>query len=215
MSALFRVNRPDTDEQIAKLLDTSDLHTSFIYLSHLRSFLRSNHMAELFKLEEPKTRFDKFLELVVKKHGITAEILRAVFEYMDMQDEIVSRRAYVTQPEHRFFIALLMNIDSRGMIFKLIKERYPDADPIEKVLDWVFDLAQTRVVLGMETTNALGMADFGEPEMSALEGLLSNRSDDEIAAAFTAEDPNASADAILMALDKVRNALIFRPLLTP
>jgi hypothetical protein len=215
ISALIRVSRPDTDEQIANLLEASDLHTSFLYLSHLRGFLRSNHIAQLFKLEEPKARFDKFLNLVIDKHGKTAEILRPVFAHIDMQDEIVNRRAYVTQPEHRFFIALLMNIDSRAGVFKLIKDRYSDAEPVEKVLDWVFDLAQTRVVgsAATATTNALGLPDFGDAEMSALEGLLNNKSDDEIAAAFAAENPNASADTIKTALEKIRSAVIFRPLL--
>lgn len=215
ISALIRVNRPDTDEQISDLLSASDLHTSFLYLSHLRGLLRSNQLAQLFKLEEPSVRFDKFLSLVIDKHGKTAEILRPVFAHMDLQDDIVGRRAYVTQPEHRFLIALLMNVDGREMIFKLINTRYPDADPIEKVLDWVFDLAQTRVVgpAASATTNALGMTDFGDAEMHALEGLLNNRSDDEIAAGFAAENAGASRDAIKSALEKIRDAAIFRPLL--
>lgn len=213
ISALIRVNRPDTDEQISNLLKQGDLHSSFLYLSHLHNLLRSNHIAQIFKLDEPKIRFTKFVDLVINKHGTIAEILRPVFAYRDVQEEIVNRRAYVTQPEHRFFIALLMNIDSREMIFKLIKDRYPDVDPIEKVLDWVFDLSQTRVV-AIETTNALGIADFGEAEMSALEGLLNDRTDDEIVATFAVENANASPDTISSALDKIRDAVIFRPLLT-
>lgn len=216
ISALIRAGRPDTDDQIAKLLESTDLHTSYIYLAHLRGFLRSDHLAEVFKLEEPKRRFDKFLNLVVGKHGRTADILQAVFAHMDMQDEIVSRRAYVTQPDQRFFIALLMNIDSRERIFRLIKQRYTDADPTEKVLDWIFDLAQTRVVgpTASAMTNALGIAGFGDAEMYALEGLLNNRSDDEITSGFAVESPNGSPDAIGPALEKIRAAAIFRPLLS-
>lgn len=213
MTALIRVNRPEADELITDLLASSDLHTSFIYLSHLRGLLRSNHIAQLFKLEGPSSRFKKFLDLVVDKHGTSADILRTVFTNMDVQDEIVNRRSVVTQPEQRFFIALLMNIDGREMICKLIKDRYPDADPIERILDWVFELSQTRVV-SVETTNALGIPDFGEPEMSALEGLLRGKTDDEIAAGFAAENPNTEPEAILSALDKIRNAVMFRPLLS-
>lgn len=212
ISALVRAGRPDTDEQIANLLDESDLHTSFLYLSHLRQFFRGNHIAELFRLEEPRARFHKFLDQVITKHGETAEILGRVFAHLDMQDEIVNRRAYVTQPEHRFFMALLMNLDNREQIFDLVKAKYPQADPIDKVLDWVFDLAQTRVV-GIEATNALGIADFGDAEMSALEGLLNGKTDDEIAAAFSAENPDSPTDAFERALEKIRSAVIFRPLL--
>ena len=81
-----------------------------------------------------------------------------------------------------------------------------------KVLDWVFDLAQTRVV-GLDTSNALGMPDFGDKELFVLEHLLRDKSDDEIRRAFAAESADADPAAIEAALTKVREAVIFRPLL--
>lgn len=209
VGALIRAGRPDADALIAELLETSDLQTSFSILSTLRSLLRSNQLSQLFKLEGPQARFDSFLEIVVKRHGAAGETLPAVFAHIDMQDEIVSRRAIVTEPEHRFFMALLLNVDERDRIFSLIKQKFPDADPIEKILDWTFDLAQTRVV-GVETSNALGIPDFNEPEMFALENLLHGKTDDEVKSAFAAE--NAGAE-IGDAIAKLRNAVIFRPLM--
>ena len=106
-------------------------------------------------------------------------------------------------------MALLMNVDDRERIFSLIKQRFPDAEPVEKVLDWVFDLAETRVV-GVETSNALGIPSFGDVEMFVLENILNGKTDDEIAAVYRAE--NSGSDAT-EAIAKVRNAAIFRPLL--
>ena len=130
---------------------------------------------------------------------------------MDMLDEIVQRRGYVTNPEHRFFMALLLNADSRERIFDLIRQKYPDADPLEKVLDWVFDLGQTRV-LGLDNSNALGIPGFGEPEMFVLEQLLNGKTNDEINAVFAKENPGAGSTAG-EAISRIRDSVIFRPLL--
>ena len=111
-----------------------------------------------------------------------------------------------------FFMALLLNADTRDRIFQLIKQRYPDSDPIEKVLDWTFDLAQTRVV-GLETSNALGIPDFGDAEMFALEQMLNGKADAETNAAYTADHPDAG-DAITKAITSIRESVIFRPLLS-
>ncbi len=88
-----------------------------------------------------------------------------------------------------------------------------DADPIEKVLDWTFDLAQTRVV-GVETSNALGIPEFGEREIFVLENLLHGKTDDEVRQVFAEENPDANAVDIGQSIAKIRSAVIFRPLLT-
>ncbi len=209
LAALFRAKQPDADRLATELLETSDLQTSFVILKRLRHLLGSNQLEQIFKLEGPKVRFAKFLDVVSRRHGTSGEIFKPIFDRMDVIDEIVGRRSYVTNPEQRFFMALLMNVDGRTRIFSLIKQRFPDADPVEKVLDWTFDLAETRVV-GIETSNALGITDFGDKEMFVLENLLKDKTEDEIKEAYAAENSGADATA---AIEKVRGAVIFRPLL--
>ena len=213
MSALIRAKRPDADRIITEFLESIDFQTSFVVLSQLRGLLRADQLKQLFKLDSPKSRFDNFLDVVCKRHGAAGETLRPVFERFNMLDEILSRRSYVTDPEQRFFMALLLNVEGRERIFSLINQRFKDADPIEKVLDWVFDLAQTRV-LGTDNLNALGIPDFGETEMFVLENLLRGKSDGEIEKAYSDENPNADAAAATGAIAKIRDAIIFRPLLT-
>jgi hypothetical protein len=99
-------------------------------------------------------------------------------------------------------------VDGRDRILSLVAQRFPDADPIEKVLDWTFDLAQTRV-FGIDNANALGIADFGEPEMFVLENILKGRSDRDITAEYSAANPGGE---IKTAIDKIRGSVIFRPL---
>jgi len=210
LSALFRAKHPDADRLATEYLESSDLHTTFMILSRLRHLLGSNHLEQLFKLEGPKARFEKFLDVVADRHGDSGRIFKPIFDRLDAIDEIVRLRSFVTKPEHRFFMALLMNVDDRDRIFSLIKQRFPGAEPVEKVLDWVFDLAETRVV-GVETSNALGIPHFGEAEMFVLENILNGKGDDEIIQAFAAENPGSD---VVEAIAKVRRAVIFRPLMS-
>lgn len=212
VSALYRARRKDAERIVTEYLESSDFQTAYLLLYHLRSVLRSDPMNNLFKVATPKKRFAAFLEIARKKHGRVADVLEPVFEYIDMVDEIVDRRKAVTNPEHRFFLALLMNVDGRERIFSLIKQRYPDAEPIDKVLDWVFELAETRVI-GSDTSKALGIADFGSTDLFALEHLLRDKSDDEIKAEFAVENPDADTSVIEAALARLRDAVILRPLL--
>lgn len=204
MATLFRASRPETDELVTRMLASSDLQSSYWILMSLRHLLKANPLSELFKLESPAVRFEKFLNIVTKRHGKAAKMLPLVFAHQDTLEEIMTRRSYVTDPEQRFFMALLLNVDGREQIFSLIKQRFPDADPIEKVLDWTFDLSQTRVV-GVEVSNALGIPDFGDDEMTVLEGILSGRADEEISS-------EAGKD-LTEATSRVRKSAVFRPLL--
>jgi hypothetical protein len=210
LSALFRGGRKDADGQVGELLRSSDLQSSYTILSHVRTAIRSNQLTEMFTPDAAPARFNAFLDIVADIHGPAGAALRPVFEHQDMQDELVKRRSYVTNPEHRFFMALLLNVNGRSQIFSLIKQRHANAEPIEKVLDWVFDLSQTRVI-GAENTNALGIAEFGDAEMFALEHLLKGGNDDEVRAAAEAEGRDTAA--IGAALAKLRDSVLFQPLL--
>lgn len=209
LAAAFRAKHPEADRMAIEVLESTDLQTSFAVLSRLRHLVGANQLEQLFKIEGSTSRFQKFLDVVARRHGKNGKIFGPIFDRLAAIDEIVGRRSFVTNPEHRFFMALLMNLDDRSHIFSLIKQRFPDADPVEKVLDWVFDLAETRVV-GVETSNALGIPNFGDAEMFVLEHTLNGRDESDIAQAYISENPGSDiADAI----SKVRGAVIFRPLL--
>jgi len=212
ISALYRAGREDADEQVSVLLRSSDLQTSYAILGHVRRFLKSNHMSRVFDIDPGADRFGALVDTVAAKHP-SAGFLKPLFARQEMLDEILDRRAYLTDPEHRFFLALLLNVDGRERIFDLVAKRYPGTDPLDKVLDWVFDLSQTRV-MAMEKTNALGIADFGETDMFVLEDLLSGRSADESVEHFVTEKPGADPHHARKAIARLTNAHIFRPLLS-
>ncbi|MEQ1764533.1 MAG: hypothetical protein ABL984_15495 [Pyrinomonadaceae bacterium] len=174
MGALLKAKRPDADEKIGEMLASSDIQQTFHLLQNLRSMLRTDKVKQMFNVENFDERFAALFAISKARHGARAERLLDVFEYQDKVISIVNRRDYVTDPALRFFLAVLLNVDGRGSIYKLIKQRYPDADPQDKVLDWTFDLANTRV-MDVEPPNALGIDGFGDIDILIFEEMLNGK----------------------------------------
>ena len=126
-----------------------------------------------------KDRFKAILERCRSAHGELTDLMLPVLEEQERQMSIIHRRGTITRDAHRFFLALLLNVPSRKKILELVKQRYPDQDPVETMLDWVEELGRTRV-LGSKETNALGMPEFDDSYVFVLECLLQGLSCDEI-----------------------------------
>lgn len=212
VSAMIRVKHPRTDEFIADWLRTADFQTTFQILSSLRNYLRANQLDQLFNLAAPQNRFDNLMEVVRERHGERANVFPQIFAHLEKQDEIVRRRSYVDNPEHRFFLALLMNVEGRERIFSLIKERFPESAPLDKVLDWAFDLSQTRVI-GEKVPNALGIADFDDTDLFVLESLLQDKSPEEMRSILETDYGAENLDDLAARIEKIRKSVIFQPLL--
>ncbi len=216
ITALIRSKHPDTDKIITEFLERSDFQTSFQILSNVRAYIQHSQMQQMFNLAEPKERMDKFLEVVGNRHEKFADVLPKVLANYDKLDQIVRQRSYVTDFELRFFMALLLNVEGKTRIFELIRSKFPEDKPLDKVLDWVYKLANTRV-LGMNIPNALGVADFDDFDLMILENLLEDNSDAETLDQIKAEMPNEDAESISenigKRIEKIRNAVIFEPLL--
>ena len=215
IAALFRAHHPDADRIVSDMLDTADFHTTFLILRTARSMLAGNRLHEVFNISTPQDRFANYLKLACDRHGERGEEFRRVFSRMDRLDEILKRRGFVTNAEHRFFLALLLNVDGKENIFSLIKQRYPNDDPIEKILDWVLELSETRV-MAANSSNALGIENFGPFDLFILENLLRDKSVEEMKAAIKNDHPADQAENLLAAIPEkvegIYHAIIFQPL---
>jgi hypothetical protein len=212
VTTLIRSKHPRTDEFIADWLRIADFQTSFQILSMLRSYLRSNQIDQLFNLSDSQNRFDAFMEMVSQRHGERANVFPKVFAHLEKLDEILRRRGFVTEPEHRFFLALLLNVEGREQIFSLVKDRFPAHEPLDKVLDWIFDLAQTRV-LGEKIPNALGIADFDDTDLFILENLLQDKQTDEIQTILENEYGSGKIENFSARIERLQKSVILQPLL--
>jgi hypothetical protein len=212
VTAMIRSKYPRTDEFIGDWLRTADFQTTFHILSTLRGYLQSNQIDQLFNLSAPQTRFDAFMEIVRERHGERANVFSQVFAQLDKLDQILRQRSFVTDPEHRFFLALLLNVEGRERIFSLVKKRFSDSEPLDKVLDWTFDLAQTRV-LGQNIPNALGIADFDDTDLSILENLLQDKTAGEIQTILETDYGSGKVENLAERIEKLQKSIIFQPLL--
>jgi hypothetical protein len=76
-----------------------------------------------------------------KKHGALAKGVAATLEEGMRREMIKGLRSQVVEPEHRFFLALLMNVSDHGHMMRLVQQRFPEQDPVETTMQWAEELA--------------------------------------------------------------------------
>ena len=203
MGAMLKAKRPNADEKIGEMLANSDIQQTFHLLQNLRSMLRADKVKQMFNVENFDQRFNELFAISRARHGMRAERLIDVFDFQEKLVSIINRRDYVTDPALRFFLAVLLNVDGRENIYKLVKQRYPDADPQDKILDWTFDLANTRV-MGVDPPNALGIEGFGDIDIILFEDMLNGK--DAAAIADSLKAQGAVVDDVERRIEQIRNS---------
>lgn len=213
---LLGMKHKSADAMIADLVCSSDFHSAYFVLAETFQQLKNTEMDALFGLSLGRDRFTAILERCKSVHGELTDLVLPVLEEHERQMSIIHRRGTITSDEHRFFLALLLNVPSRTRILELVKQRYPDQDPVETILDWVEELGRTRV-LGSRETNALGMPEFDDSYVFLLECLLQGLGTDEIEQRATAQYPPEDAAALMIRVPELtgalKNSTLFKSLL--
>ena len=117
-----------------------------------------------------------------KKHGQLASGVEATLQECVRRDTIKSLRGSITDPGHRFFLALLLNVPKKADLLSLIAQRFPDEPPLETILRWAEELLE-------ETYYGVAILDAVFPE--ALEIDLEEQPAILIAALRRFIDPSA------------------------
>jgi len=211
VAALMRAEREEADALILKLIDESDFQTAYHLLNTVNGFSRPNGVSQMFNLDAPRDRFKMFADAVIKRHGEKAAVIPKIFERGARLNQILSQRAVLTEPELRFFLALLMNVDGRQRIFALVRQRFPDIDPLEKVLDWVYEMSQTRVV-GSNSPNSLNV-EIDDIDIAVLEGLLRDRDAEQIIEDLRSRQADITAEQLDERISKLSSSVVLQPLL--
>jgi hypothetical protein len=213
---LLGMKHKDSDKMIGDLVCSADFHTAYFVLAETYNHLKGDQIDALFGLSTGIDRFNAILERCRRVHGEITDLVLPVLREYERQQNIVIRRSSITGDEHRFFLALLLNVPSREKILELVSKRFPDRDPVETILDWVEELAKTRV-LGSEEPNALGIADFEDAHVFVLECLLQGLGAEEInqraAAQYSPENAAQLATRIPALSESLRESTLFVSLL--
>lgn len=209
--ALINARAANADKLIVEMIESSDLHLTIELLQFLQSNLAFNRGdADSPQIIAQRNRFDKFFQTAVNRHEQLSDILPAVFEQQEREFEIIRRRGFVTDANHRYFLALLLNVTGKTRILSLIKERVSDQDPIETVLDWVDELGRTRITGTNE--NALGIEDYSDVHAFVLEGMLRDKIVAEIKAEICADAASNETVELAAKIPQYYSALENSPL---
>ena len=181
VSLLLSMQHPEADQMIYDLLDKADFHTTFAVLETAFKLLGRNELEELFQVSKSADRFQAMLDRARRRHGALADLLPAVFEEKLRQADIVKRRGMIEGADHRFFLALLLNVPERMRVLDLVKQRFPDKEPVEVVIGWVRELSKIKI-FGSAEPNVLGIKSIDDTYLEVLAGLLRGLPDEKIRA---------------------------------
>jgi hypothetical protein len=97
------------------------------------AFVGVSHALVLLTPEEG----DGLLDRMEKQYPQLVEVARATTENERREQFIIRRRASATEPELRFFLAILLNVKGRERAMRIVRDRFRDRDPIETTLSWI------------------------------------------------------------------------------
>jgi hypothetical protein len=166
LDVLEQTADPIYAELVREMIAGLDFERGFYVLQNCRRHLQS------------LGQWEPALRAFVKRHGKLAAGVAATLEEEARRDVIKGLRRMVTEPEHRFFLALLMNAPTRSDLLALVAQRFPDEAPVETVLRWAEELAEVSIcgitILDASFPGTLKIAGEAQPEffMAALRHFM-------------------------------------------
>lgn len=130
LDVLETTANPDYANFVNEMMARLDFERGFDILRHAMPYLK-----EL-------DAWDAVLATFRKTHGELASGVDDTLTECLRRETITQMRRFIVNPEHRFFLALLMNVQNRADILALVTKRFPDRSPIETILGWAEELME-------------------------------------------------------------------------
>lgn len=185
---------PVRQERFASdVLSVSDLYGSGVLLA--RSWERMSAQA-----------LERLLDQLQERHGPSAALVSRVLREIPRTQTLRAIRTRAVEPEHRFFLALLLNAPTRAHIFPLIERRHPERKPHAAAASWVAEIAAL--------TDEFAAIVADRRAQLVLEGLLSDLPQASIEARLRSErlDASASSPPVSVLAKKIRGSELLQPL---
>lgn len=117
-------------ELVMEMIADLDFERGFSALYHCMGYLQQlDHWKPVIRAFE-------------KKHGALAAGVAATLNEDARRSVIKSMRGTIIEPEHRFFLALLMNAPTRADLLTLVGQRYPKQAPADVIVRWAQELTE-------------------------------------------------------------------------
>jgi hypothetical protein len=130
LDVLETIDDPDYGTHVNEMMGRLDFERGFTILRHA--------MPRLKELNE----WDEVLATFQNKHGELALGVPDTLAECLRRETISQMRHFIINPEHRFFLALLINVQNRADILALVTRRFPGSSPIDTILGWAEELVE-------------------------------------------------------------------------
>jgi len=100
-------------------------------------FILQNCIGHLRELEA----WDEVWAIFAQKHGSLADSVASTLREIIRRDQIVAMRGSIEDVDHRFFLALLLNVQNRAAILSMVGQRYP-GEAMDTIMGWAEELTQ-------------------------------------------------------------------------
>lgn len=130
LDVLERTDDPAYTSLVQEMVADLDFERSF--------FILQNGIAHLRNLGA----WDEVWSVFQRKHGPLARYVLPTLEEILWRDTLIGLRSTVTEVEHRFFLALLLNLPHRADILKVVAQRF-HGDAIGTIMRWAEELTET------------------------------------------------------------------------
>jgi hypothetical protein len=130
LDVLDRTGAEDYGEVVRGMVAVLDYERGFFTLQNCLGALR-----ERGEWEETWSVFSE-------KHGALAAYAAPTLEEIVWRDRLVHLRSSTEDADHRFFLALLLNVSQASDLLRLVAGRFP-GDPVTTVLGWAEELSES------------------------------------------------------------------------
>lgn len=186
LGVLETLDHPDYAKFVGEMVESLDFERGFNMLLHA--------MDRLQYLDE----WEPVLATFQKRHGELAKGVPDTLAESLRREAISGMRYHIDDPDHRFFLALLMNVPTRNDIYAFITARFPDQSPAETILGWAEELIEP-------TEFGLTLLDAAFPE--SLDVAIEAQSDLLIVALKHALEKNPESKKLTAELSTIHAAL--------
>lgn len=144
LDVLEQMEDPDYAGLVAEMVSELDFERGFFILQNCISHLRN------------LGAWEDVWEVFSAKHGELARPVSPTLQEIIRRDGIAAMRCTVEDVEHRFFLALLLNVERREDILEMVS-RKSDGNSLQMILRWADELMQM-------TESGTWILDAGFPE---------------------------------------------------
>ncbi len=191
---------PSYPELVCEMLQRTDFERGFFILQNCAAALRA------------EDAWENALDLFRSKHGVLADGIEDTIDEIIRRDRLVSYRGAVEDPEHRFFLAVLLNAPSAEIALSLVAARF-EGPPEETVSRWLEELSDS----SEEEIRVLDVLLQAKPGGSAQEALarflgdvsqiLRNPQTEGTGAELRVEGSKAEHELLLLRQDLAQSSL--------